>query len=106
LKVSFEVSNTAIDQRIHKISYRLVRVDSPDEDRHLWTAHGRAAATHSGVAPVTNFSAADGAKAPRQRRPSLREQAGQAFQPCDLSTFSATLICSDLLALCGEPLPP
>src|SRR5919107_6146413 len=41
-----------------------------------------------------------------QRRPSLREQAGQAFQPWGSSTRSATAICSVRLAWCGIPEPP
>src|SRR4051794_31061524 len=41
-----------------------------------------------------------------QRRPSLREQAGQAFQPWASSTRSATAICSVRLAWCGIPEPP
>src|SRR3954452_20449656 len=41
-----------------------------------------------------------------QRRPSLREQAGQAFQPLASSTRSATAICSVRLAWCGIPEPP
>ena len=39
-----------------------------------------------------------------QRKPAFFEHTGHAFQPCVLSTRSATLICSALLALCaGRP---
>jgi hypothetical protein len=36
----------------------------------------------------------------------LREQTGQAPQPCRASTFSATVICSSRLAPLALPLPP
>ncbi|MGH3767100.1 MAG: SMP-30/gluconolactonase/LRE family protein [Pseudonocardiaceae bacterium] len=39
----------------------------------------------------------------RQRNPALLEQAGQAFQPCARSTFSATAICCDRLAWLAVP---
>src|SRR5215212_6936769 len=40
------------------------------------------------------------------RRPSLLEQAGQAPQPWEARTRSATRICSARLALWAEPVPP